>query len=47
MTVSVGLAQALAGQPISLDELIRRGDQELYAAKQQGKARYVVYDDLT
>lgn len=47
MTVSVGLAQALAGQPISLDELIRRGDQALYAAKQQGKARYVVYDDLT
>ena len=47
MTVSVGLAQAQAGQTITLDELLRRGDQALYAAKQQGKARYVVYDDLT
>lgn len=44
MTISVGLAQALAGETISLDELIRRGDQALYAAKQQGKARYVIYD---
>lgn len=45
MTVSVGLAQAAAGQTISLDELIRRGDQALYAAKQQGKGRYMVYAD--
>ncbi len=43
MTVSVGIAQARAGEELTLDDLLRRGDQALYIAKQQGKNRYVLY----
>lgn len=42
LSASVGIAQT--GDPsISVDELLRRGDQALYAAKQHGRARCCVY----
>jgi diguanylate cyclase (GGDEF)-like protein len=40
ITVSIGIVISSAGERISAGELIRRADQEMYAAKKAGKNRY-------
>ncbi|CUU53634.1 diguanylate cyclase (GGDEF) domain-containing protein [Parafrankia irregularis] len=42
--VSLGLAVAEPGSPISSESLLQQADLAMYAAKQRGKDRLVVYD---
>jgi diguanylate cyclase (GGDEF)-like protein len=45
VTLSLGLAYMDPDQDLSLDELINRADQAMYAAKQQGRDRVVVWTE--
>lgn len=44
ITVSLGIASVIPTPELSPDDLITRADQALYAAKQQGRDRYLVAD---
>ncbi len=46
VTVSAGFATAEPGIIDSAEELIRRADEALYSAKEQGRDRIIVYADL-
>jgi len=39
VTISIGVAQAEAGQSLSVAELLERADEQLYAAKRGGRNR--------
>lgn len=45
VTVSIGVASAGPASPLSLDEISRRADAALYAAKARGRDRIVDYAD--
>jgi diguanylate cyclase (GGDEF)-like protein len=45
-TLSIGVATAPAGEMDDADELIRRADEAMYAAKQSGRARVTSWGDL-
>lgn len=44
LSVSAGISQAVPEQPKSIDQLIHESDRALYSAKNEGRARCIVYD---
>jgi len=46
VTVSAGLFLAESGAELAVDDVFRRADEALYHAKQNGRARWVIADDL-
>ena len=45
-TLSIGAANALSSEVDEPQDLLRRADEAMYAAKRSGRARIVAYDDL-
>lgn len=47
VSASIGIAYFDGSAPVDADDLLKRADQALYAAKHNGRNNYVVYEDRT
>ena len=46
ITISIGIAPMENAKPVSVDQLLSRADRAMYLAKQEGRNRVILWDDL-